>query len=225
MIQFSNIQLEEGDIATSYEPYKETNATIYLNSPLLKGDRIEVVDGKLCHYHKMESIVLNGSEEWWLNVDNTPFVGLAASNINCIKNNDNKIYCDTLKPSGNITTNAGNSGLGIYLVGTYNTPNIRIRLTLNDTKEGVKQWLQVNPTTVVYELEEPYYEDITPIQSSFVISTVSEGDMEIFTDLPIKSNITYLTNIASAVLMEQQLDELDNGTESLTNIVEDEINE
>ena len=49
--------------------------------------------------------------------------------------------------------------------------------------------------------------------------------MEILTDLPIKSNITYLTNIASAVLMEQQLDELDNSTESLTNIVEDEINE
>ena len=49
--------------------------------------------------------------------------------------------------------------------------------------------------------------------------------MEIITDLPIKSNITYLTNITSAVLMEQQLDELDNSTESLTNIVEDEINE
>ena len=63
----SNIQLEEGDTATAYEPYKETNATIYLNSPLLKGDRIEVVDGKLCHYHKMGKVMLNGSgdDEIW----------------------------------------------------------------------------------------------------------------------------------------------------------------
>ena len=30
-----NFQLEEGEVATEYEPYKETRESIYLNSPLL----------------------------------------------------------------------------------------------------------------------------------------------------------------------------------------------
>ena len=35
-----NIQVEEGDTATSYEPYKEYTKTLYLNSPLLEGSTI-----------------------------------------------------------------------------------------------------------------------------------------------------------------------------------------
>ena len=222
-----NLQIEEGDIATSYEPYKETNATIYLNSPLLKGDRIEVVDGKLCHYHKMGSVVLNGSEHWDYN-------GVSSNNTTLANFYSNVISKFVKIP--NILSPILNNKLpfsdslnkieGIRLGVTTNISiNINIAKLSTTDVNGLKQWLQNNPITVVYELANPYYEDITPIQSSFVISTVSEGDMEIITDLPIKSNITYLTNITSAVLMEQQLDELDNGTESLTNIVEDEINE
>ena len=221
-----NIQLEEGDIATPYEPYKETNATIYLNSPLLQGDRIEVVDGKLCHYHKMGKVVFDGGEDenWGMN-----YGGLTLET----RPNTRQFYSSILddKTTGKCEVSDKFKMDNIYdydIVGFCiygnNINDIRISHTSKSVKE-FKQWLSENPTTVVYELAEPYYEDITPIQSSFVISTVSEGDMEIITDLPIKSNITYLTNIASAVLMEQQLDELDNSTESLTNIVEDEINE
>ena len=219
-------QFEEGTVTTSYEPYKETNATIYLNSPLLQGDRIEVKDGKLCHYHKMGKVVLDGSEDenWYLqsNINDNETYGYISQNN--IYSDTSKLFCNTLPSvNGRITTNNGSNTLGIFA--TSSRKQIRIRVTHNDTLTGIKQWLSENPTTVIYELANPYYEDITPIQSSFVISTVSEGDMEILTDLPIKSNITYLTNITSAVLMEQQLDELDNSTESLTNIVEDEINE
>ena len=49
--------------------------------------------------------------------------------------------------------------------------------------------------------------------------------MEILTNLPIKSNITYMTNITSAVMLEKQLDEIDSGTNSLSDILDGEINE
>ena len=213
----NNIQIEEGTTVTSYEPYKETNATIYLNSPLLQGDRIEVVDGKLCHYHKMGKVVLNGSEDWHVSNGITHTPSNYTPYDTPMQKSGGYLLVDKLLPVPGSAdpTEHGEINLGNSWM---------FRIYWNKDLLNFKQWLQENPATVVYELAEPYYEDITPIQSSFVISTVSEGDMEIFTDLPIKSNITYLTNIASAVLMEQQLDELDN-TESLTDIVEDEINE
>ena len=228
-----NVQLEEGATATSYEPYKETNATIYLNSPLLKGDRIEVIDGKLCHYHKMGKVVLDGSENWDMhsfsyNQDMLYRFTIVIDNMaNGFKKViSNKFSVNNFNNYDSVNIESINSHPDGNL---FNLWILKTRLGIStNTLENIanfKQWLSENPTTVVYQLEEPYYEDITPIQSSFVISTVSEGDMEIITDLPIKSNITYLTNITSAVLMEQQLDELDNSTESLTNIVEDEINE
>jgi surface protein len=43
--------------------YKEEKLEIKLNSPLLKGDTIEVVDGKLCHVHRYEKVVFDGSED------------------------------------------------------------------------------------------------------------------------------------------------------------------
>ena len=46
--------------------YKEDKVEIKLNSPLLEGDTIEVVDGKLCHVHRYGKVVLNGSEDWKL---------------------------------------------------------------------------------------------------------------------------------------------------------------
>jgi hypothetical protein len=41
-----------------------TVKSVYLNSPLLQGDKLVVVNGKLCHYHKMGKMVLDGSEDW-----------------------------------------------------------------------------------------------------------------------------------------------------------------
>ena len=228
-ISYLNVRLEEvSAVSIPYEPYKETNATIYLNSPLLQGDRIEVIDGKLCHYHKMGKVVLDGSENWSDRWENNKGISIYTLTLLDKGVAERKYMCDNLQTpfSGtSLNQNSINNHNQLLCHGQeLYSQNIYISFNAN-TLDDFKQWLSENPTTVIYELAEPYYEDITPIQSSFVISTVSEGDMEIITDLPIKSNITYLTNITSAVLMEQQLDELDNGTESLTNIVEDEINE
>ena len=57
-------QIEEGSIATEYEPYKESVKTFYLNSPLLEGDTIEKINGKATHVKRYGTVVLDGSEYW-----------------------------------------------------------------------------------------------------------------------------------------------------------------
>ena len=56
---------------------------------------------------------------------------------------------------------------------------IRVRLTDNDTVNSVKQWLQANPTTVVYELASPYYEEISSNPKDTVVDFYANGTLEV----------------------------------------------
>ena len=98
------------------------------------------------------------------------------------------------------------------------------RLSTQD-KNGFKQWLQQNPTTVVYELAEPYYEPIEPQLSSNSFSTVKDGDMEIITVLPIeKVNLTYRTDINGVSSIEEQIASIQEGTD-ISSIIDEEVDE
>ncbi len=159
-------QIEEGDTATEYEPYFESKQTIYLNSPLLKGDEIVWKDNKIQHYHKMKTVVLDSSddENWSLASISTQKTNVNVFDCNVDDSsiiNDAKIstFSDKL-PSYSAS----------YLFNTVDIegigqPSRRIRICLSKSKastiEGFKQWLQQNPLTVVYELETPYYEEIS----------------------------------------------------------------
>ena len=225
------IQIEEGTQATSYEPYKESIHTLYLNSPLLKGDKLVVHDGKLCHYHKMGKIVLDGSENW------KDYGNPNASFNNCICKNlfmgdmqNSKdvleVICDKfsyiekgyLKDVDNIST---------YTSTYYDNNHIYIRINKNKCKstDDFKKWLQANPTTVVYELAEPYYEPIEPQLSQYSFSTVKDGDMEIITVLPIeKVNLTYRTDINGVSSIEEQIASIQEGTD-ISSIIDEEVDE
>ena len=230
--KFWDFQLEEGTQATSYEPYQEYTKTICLNSPLLKGDTIEVHNGKLCHYHKMGKIVLDGSEDWdsYNSTDNTDSNVVTYS----VKYNlDNfkalgKILCDKIRvlvQSDNIWVN---DIRGIALTET----TCALRLLKNELPEqsitGVKQWLQANPTTVVYELAEPYYEEIEPTQEDLIITSVKEGDLHIDTIIPISSKVTYNVNVQLLTDFEQSIVEQVQATQTiqttdLQSILDEEI--
>ena len=202
--------------------YKEDKVEIKLNSPLLEGDTIEVIDGKLCHYHKMGKMVLDGSEDENWKLGNTFYV---TSNIMNIKksNKQDMISCDTLQPINNITANTPER-IGIYIVGEL--AQIRIRIDLINSNPI--QWLQANPTTVVYELAETYYEDITPLQSSIILKTFNESSMTINTNLPIKTNVSYRTNVPSISTLSNRVAEVsesDSVIQNLIDIIDDEVDE
>ena len=212
--------------------YMEGNVEIVLNSPLLEGDRIEVKDGKLCHYHKMGMVVLDGSEDepWMFSYtfkngikrfrtnNSKSFIAL---NSKCICNNF--WFDDKLTQHGDALACALTEISHPIYEFQANLSESLSNSIGNDVNK-FRKWLSENPTTVIYELAEPYYEDITNLQSAPTLKTYLECSMEIDTDLPIDTNVTYRTNLSSVYVMERELDELDNGTD-LGDILEGEVNE
>ena len=161
---WSNIQLEEGAEATEYEPYCGTSKTIYLNSPLLNGDELLTKDGKLCHYHKMGMVVLDGSEdEKWAYgtayAENIlPYIRFYTQIDNCLVNS--YYICDKFSFASNNMAEYLGEGIGNYANLEFMQVNINSTKLSTTDINGFKQWLSENPTTVVYELAEPWYEPI-----------------------------------------------------------------
>ena len=221
-----NIQLEEGTQATPYEPYQEYSKTIYLNSPLLKGDTIEVHNGKLCHYHKMGMVILDGSEDWVYQDATT------SCNMYLVSENAKPTsipICDRFIGTPPKTgTNHDKEGIGIKVrtdsKGEFVLNISKTKLSTTDA-EGFKQWLSENPITVVYELAEPYYEEIVPMQEDLIITSVKEGDLHIDTIVPISSKVTYNVNVQLLTDFEQSIVEQVQATQTtdLQSILDEEI--
>ena len=212
----TGVQIEEGTQATSYEPYKESIHTLYLNSPLLKGDKLVVHNGKLCHYHKMGMVVLDGTTEWWVYSTFEGFTQFGIGNFPYDNSGYKNVFCDRFSSSTAISHKNNN----IFM----HNSTIIFNHSASSVSE-LKQWLQANPTTVVYELAEPYYEPIEPQLSSNSFSTVKDGDMEIITVLPIeKINLTYRTDINGVSSIEEQIASIQEGTD-ISSIIDEEVDE
>ena len=211
-----------------FKEYKENDVVVNLSSPLLDGDRIEVVDGKLCHYHKMGKVVLDGSEDEGWAKHNTPG-GQSRFSIELdIKPIDDYsgVICDKITTHRYSGMYYANDITCITSHATVSQLNIKHK-DFTYANE-FKQWLSENPTTVVYELAEPYYEDITPIQSDIVLETYLESNLDIYTKLPIKTNVSYITNVPSLSTLSMRATEMkesDNIIANLTNMLDNEINE
>jgi hypothetical protein len=195
-----DIQLEEGTVESEYEPYFGTNKTIYLNSPLLKGDRIEMYNGKLCHYHKMGSVVLNGSEVWGL-VDNaSDTIRFITRNIISSSPGDDKIrnICNRFK-----CVCFNDRLIQEPYCYTHNEEIVfRIlssKLATTD-ENGFKQWLSENPTTVIYELAEPYYEEISATEN--MIFNISSNSTLTYESVVPMGNTTFLSYVDKLNLLQ-----------------------
>lgn len=195
------LQIEENTQATSYEPYFEHTQTLYLNSPLLKGDELVAKEDGIYHWHKMSKVVLNGSEPWKQAKDlgqvircvyDNPSLGFGGvSTSNCI--------CDKFATTGDIGLNSE----AIWIVSSVN----RLGLHLNKLKlvtqdaQGFKQWLQANPTTVVYELAEPYEEKISDFD--ILLKTPNNATLSVDSVIPPTTTITYTTDIPDVYSLEE----------------------
>jgi hypothetical protein len=216
---------------TPLKVYKEEKLEIKLNSPLLEGDTIEVVDGKLCHVHRMGRTVLDGSENWiWdttTNLLNTNRASVRTAEIDSnMKNNDiNTInFCNNA-----LSVNAGTSHKDLQSI-QVNSDYIFLRFLkiYAESLEELKIYLNNNPIIYIYELVEPIYEDITPLQSSLVLKTFLESSMTIDTILPIETKLSYRTNVPSISTLSTRATELaesDNVIHNLMNIIDDEVDE
>ena len=153
----TNLQIEEGTVATSYEPYQEYIKTIYLNSPLLEGDKIVTKNGKVYHYHKMGRAVLDGSRNWWKSTNANGITFMSTTSLFNLGTSDRKILCDSLRVNQGINQEhlANYNEILAHKSSAYsNACYISTQLSQSD----FINWLKSNPVTVVYELDTPYYE-------------------------------------------------------------------
>ena len=194
-----------------------TVKSVYLNSPLLQGDKLVVVNGKLCHYHKCGKVVLDGSENWIVINNNIPMCELQK----VIEGSMKLTTADTLVSNTLPTAEVYSYNNNIGICGTDGI-NIRVRLTNNnDTVVSVKQWLQANPTTVVYELASPYYEEISSNPKDTVVDFYANGTLEVQSAVyPLSMEFTSfeeeLTYLYASTVYTVQFEANGNATANIT---------
>ena len=184
-------QLEEGEVATSYEPYKEYTKTLYLNSPLLEGDSIEVRGNDIYHIHRYGKVVLDGSElEYGIHE-----VSNDMSNVNLwyailpesIGGKMGTVsICDKLL--WGVVDTTPNEDYEHHRLSNSTPYANRLYIWLNKNKcstvEECKQYLQQNPITVVYELVSPTYEVISTNDNLYIDSYVN-GHLDFNSVVPV----------------------------------------
>ena len=190
---FTNIQIEEGDTATTYEPYKEFIKTLYLNSPLLEGDTIEQSGNDIVHVHRYKTITFDGSddEKWFTYKSSTDITCISIKITDKLKANATgyaSVICDKLCyiEAGYLTTSLN---IATYVSDKYNNNN-NIYITIPNTqlnssdKQGAIQWLQQNPVTVVYELATPTREIIST-NDNLLLDSYINGHLDVDSIVPI----------------------------------------
>jgi surface protein len=162
----------------TYSIQLENAERLLLSSPLLEGDEIKVVDGKLCHVHNMGMVVLDGSgDEGWMTAlagddahvrfaTGTLIPNVAEGNtFNCISSR----YA-VPKSIGDIyLNNTGYVFKDNTTMGRYIVTNIKRNITefINELKK--------EPLTVVYELAEPYTEVIDLPRANIDVELYENG--------------------------------------------------
>lgn len=183
-LDLDTIQLEEGNTATAYEPYKEFTKTYYLNSPLLEGDTIEESNGNVYHVHRYKEAVLDGNKDYIIasGIDRANTTAFRYDLSFNHKNESVTNYCDSL-PSKDI--------YGIDEEGIVLSNNNLIRFSINNNKlstldiAGVKQYLSNNPIKVVFGLASPTYELISQSDTILTDSYVA-GHLDFDTAVPVE---------------------------------------
>lgn len=180
-INRKNIQIEEGTTATTYEPYKETIKTLYLNSPLLEGDTIEDINGKATHVHRYGKVVLDGSndEKWIDNAGEGDTINGHSiyASVNIYSNGE--CMCDKL-PVYNSSKEVENLTDFVVL---YNNGLVVVNVKGATTIKEVKSWLQSNPITLISKLKTPTYETIS--NDSILCDSYVNGHLDVDSAVPI----------------------------------------
>lgn len=178
---------------TEYEPYKEYKTSILLDEPLYKDNELCVYEGQLGYWKNSEKVVFDGSEDW--NLESYEYVikglGHKPSGM-CI--------CDKIPI---LETSYNKAPQNTFAIKVGNLYSLVVRNDICINVEGFKQWLQANPTTVVYELAEPYFEPLTPQLPRWVLDIFDNSTVSIDTIIPTESKFTYTSYIPSISAIQE----------------------
>ena len=216
----NRIQFEEGEVQTPYEPHKESTHTFYLNSPLLKGDTIEFVNGQATHIRRYNQVKLDGSND-------EPWTDFQIEG-------DRKTLCfavDGIKPDGIFDGSESYSNEFMYdtnkpiaeedfehhRLQAVSPVSNRIYIWINKSRlstenlNGFKLWLQNNPVSVVYKMANTIYEPVNTDLSVDIFKNITHILNN--SDAPIDIEVTVdrtINRAAEAIDLAQDNPTIDN---------------
>lgn len=164
------LQLEDGDIATTYEPYKEIAISYVLDNPLCRlndvKDSINITNKNT--KYKISKLILTGGEEW---VDSTQksnrYIAFVLRNLPAKYDaNAKNIICEELETA---TSREWDSNILKECLCLTSPLNLCIKLKKcrleTEDIDGFKKYLQLNPITIYYEKKIPTTE---PLELSLI---------------------------------------------------------
>ena len=172
-----SVQIEYGETATKYRPYKEYRQNIYLKNPLRgfpDGTCDEIRGNKVIR--KVGRLVVNGSEAWNASNtrSNTILFGCQIPNIVVDKIGGRMPICDKILPG---RTQAALWSLDIEGISYADINSGHLRISILKSKlptqdrEGFKTWLSQHPLTIYYELQSPIEESLENVYEKESIKT------------------------------------------------------
>ena len=216
------IQLEKGNIRTSYVPHSINKKEILLNEPL-RGlpngvkDRFVKIGNKCYIERNIKKKVFDGTENWEIDQDtnrpNTLRCDLRNFMTDSKKIGSDKIYCDKF------ISIFGNSDDIEHIRNSTPDHYATIILFISKSKlttidaDGVKEWFSKNNTTLLYQLETPIYEplEIEPTLNTYTDVTHISNNSIIPCTMKIK-NSGYNAIIKPSTLYTIALDTNKSGT-------------
>ena len=187
MLCLGNVSISE-----PYEPYQEDKLTILSPVQLEKvgdvADRIIEKDGVWGVEKNVETVVLNGSEGWAIDKNNTTVLAMISTKVYG-KNGD--LVVSTINShfrnfTGGELWIGDIEGVGLATTGSIKVNILKSKLSTQDV-QGFKQWLQANPVTVKYQLATPTFIPL-PHDQQVKLRTFAN-----------KTNISFLTEIEGTI--------------------------
>lgn len=198
-VEWTDIQIEEGNTATAYEPYKSSTISFYLDEPL-RGigdvrDRVFIQDGEVKVERKIGKTVLDGStdEEWIGMADNSHGISNFRTLIPGIKafSNDT-VISDKYTVDTSLQTAAIREGI---LISEGTSFYLRKRTAIVGGLEQLRLYLQSNPATIIYELATPTVEVIDGVGGRLAVEIYENGHLSFNTNIPVSSELEYTVSV------------------------------
>ena len=221
-VTFYDVQLEEGETATPYQPYKESTYSYILNEPLRSlpngaCDTIDFETGVLTR--RVGKVVLDGNADFVhiYGEQTDTHIAFYVRDINPCNKSGGNLICNNFA-SKNISTRVNEEGLHAWMDGYIYFRIAKSKLETLD-KYGFAKWLQANPTTVYYELLEPTTEQLTPCQlKSFGTTTHIMSDNKLMPIVSTKIPTDLGAMVETLSLRNRELEEVNEQQDELIDI-------
>lgn len=191
--------------ATNPDNSQQNNITFYIKEPL-RGvgdikDKIYVKEDKIVVERNCVSYVLDPNKIPSPSPGDTKlYMYNIAANNSIINTGYGKVVCNSFACDVN-NAHGRNRANTISTVVDGTVPNGVIRIITDKNKETLKQYLQQNPTTVIYQLATPTYEEVEYFDMKLFVEIFKDTTINYNSNIPVTStiNYTYATPLTDAV--------------------------